>query len=162
MKPIKVIEKLNESYSPTGYTKAMQAILDGIEDDTDEEALQKYLQDIIGFCRTVAEDFGVLVESNSGDDFETYTDYSGDKPVEKKRHTTKYCTIAAAEFVRDNMYDEFGANWRDMPQDEMIDAIAHYTNVYNDANVEPEYEGEDFYGDEANYNEVYDYLLGRY
>ena len=54
--------KLSESFNPTGYTNAIRAIGAGIENDEDTEALQKYLQDIIGYCRSIAEDYGVLVE----------------------------------------------------------------------------------------------------
>ena len=54
--------KVNESFDPSGYTRAIEAISAGIETDEDKEALQKYLQDIIGYCRSIAEDYGVLVE----------------------------------------------------------------------------------------------------
>ena len=88
-------------------------------------------------------------------DFETYTDYSGDKPVKKQRHTNDYCTVAAAEFT----VDRLPANWRELPDDELEDLVREEVNTYNYANVEPEYEKEDFYGDEANAKEVYQYIL---
>lgn len=55
-------EDLSESFDPTGYTKAIEAINAGIETDEDKEALQKYLQDLIGYIRSIAEDYDVLVE----------------------------------------------------------------------------------------------------
>ena len=55
-------EDLGESFDPTGYTKAIEAINAGIETDEDKEALQKYLQDLIGYIRSIAEDYDVLVE----------------------------------------------------------------------------------------------------
>lgn len=54
--------ELNESFDPTGYTKAIEAINAGIETDEDKEALQKYLQDLVGYIRSIAEDYDVLVE----------------------------------------------------------------------------------------------------
>lgn len=64
---VKVEEyELKESFNPTGYTKVIDAISAGIETDEDEEALQKYLQDIINYCRSIAEDYDILVESDNG------------------------------------------------------------------------------------------------
>ena len=54
--------RLKESFDPTGYTKAIEAINAGIETDEDKEALQKYLQDLIGYIRSIAEDYDILVE----------------------------------------------------------------------------------------------------
>lgn len=54
---------LSESISPQLYTKAIQAINNAIESDEDLEEIRQYLQDIIGYCRSVADDYGVLVES---------------------------------------------------------------------------------------------------
>lgn len=76
-------------------------------------------------------------------------------------HSDEYCNLAASDFVADKMYDEFGNDWRNMPEDEILDAVRRYTNEYGYANVEPEYTDEDFYGDEADYREVYKILLGR-
>ena len=55
-------EPLTESISPFAYTTVINAINDGIEDD-DKEALQNYLQDIIKYCRSIAEDYDIFVES---------------------------------------------------------------------------------------------------
>lgn len=91
------------------------------------------------------------------------SEVTGQKAKEepKVKHDDDYCNQAAADFVGDKMSDEFGANWRDLPQDKMIEAIKKYTNEYGEANAQPEYANEDFYGDEADYNKVYDILLGR-
>ena len=49
---------------------------------------------------------------NEESDFETYTDYSGDKPVERQRHTMSYCNMAALDMVHDALSDELGPDWR--------------------------------------------------
>ena len=53
-------ENLNES---EGYTNAVKAISDGIEDDENPDDVREYLQNIIGYCRSIANDRGVVVES---------------------------------------------------------------------------------------------------
>ena len=57
------INDVEEAFDPNGYTNAIRAISDGIEDDTDIEALQDYLQNIIGYCRSIADDYDILLES---------------------------------------------------------------------------------------------------
>ncbi len=54
--------KLEEDFDPRGYTKAIQAISDGIENDEDLDALQKYLQDIVGYCNSIANDYNLTIE----------------------------------------------------------------------------------------------------
>lgn len=56
------IKGLDEAFDPSGYTKVIQAIGDGIEDDDDLDELRNYLQNIIGYCRSIADDYGILVE----------------------------------------------------------------------------------------------------
>ena len=51
--------------------------------------------------------YNTLSESS---DFETYTDYSQEPPVEKQRHTQEYCNTAALQYVLDNLPSELGAN----------------------------------------------------
>lgn len=83
------------------------------------------------------------------------------KKEPKVKHDDDYCNQAAADFVGDKMSDEFGTNWRDLPKDEIIGAVRKYTNEYGEANAQPEYANEDFYGDEADYNKVYNILINR-
>lgn len=56
---------VDEAFNPHGYTNVINAINDGIEDDTDTEALQDYLQNIVGYCRSIANDYDILLESVS-------------------------------------------------------------------------------------------------
>lgn len=58
-------ENVDEAFNPRGYTNAINAINDGIEDDTDIDALQDYLQNIVGYCRSIADDYDILLESVS-------------------------------------------------------------------------------------------------
>ena len=96
---------------------------------------------------------------NEESDFETYTDYSGERPVEKQRHTMSYCNMAALDMCHDALSDELGSDWRHKSLSDIEDIVHSTVYKYNDANVQPEYEEEDFYGDEANAREVYQYIL---
>lgn len=96
---------------------------------------------------------------NEESDFETYIDYSGERPVEKKRHTMSYCNMAALDMVHDALSDQLGVDWRKKSLSDIEDIVHETVFRYNEANVEPEYENEDFYGDEANANEIYKYIL---
>ena len=96
---------------------------------------------------------------NEESDFETYTDYSGDKPVERQRHTMSYCNMAALDMVHDALSDELGPDWRKKSLSDIEDIVHETVFRYNEANVQPEYEDEDFYGDEANARTIYRYIL---
>ena len=54
-------DDLKESFNPSGYTKAIQAISEGIENDEDIEALKQYLQNIIHYCKSLADDYNITV-----------------------------------------------------------------------------------------------------
>ena len=96
---------------------------------------------------------------NEESDFETYTDYSGDKPVERQRHTMSYCNMAALDMVHDALSDELGPDWRHKSLIDIEDIVHDTVFKYNEANVQPEYEDEDFYGDEADARTIYRYIL---
>lgn len=96
---------------------------------------------------------------NEESDFETYTDYSGDKPVERQRHTMSYCNMAALDMVHDALSDELGPDWRHKSLIDIEDIVHETVFRYNEANVQPEYEDEDFYGDEADARTIYRYIL---
>ena len=96
---------------------------------------------------------------NEKSDFETYTDYSGDKPVERQRHTMSYCNMAALDMVHDALSDELGPDWRKKSLSDIEDIVHDTVFKYNEANVQPEYEDEDFYGDEADARAIYRYIL---
>lgn len=52
--------KLNEeAVSPEGYTAALRALHDAIEDDTDTKGLQKFLCDMIKQCQEIASDYDI-------------------------------------------------------------------------------------------------------
>lgn len=96
---------------------------------------------------------------NEESDFETYTDYSGDKPVERQRHTMSYCNMAALDMVHDALSDELGPDWRKKSLSDIEDIVHDTVFKYNEANVQPEYEDEEFYGDEADARAIYRYIL---
>ena len=96
---------------------------------------------------------------NEESDFETYTDYSGDKHVERQRHTMSYCNMAALDMVHDALSDELGPDWRKKSLSDIEDIVHETVFKYNEANVQPEYEDEDFYGDEADARAIYRYIL---
>lgn len=96
---------------------------------------------------------------NEESDFETYTDYSGDKPVERQRHTMSYCNMVALDMVHDALSDELGPDWRKKSLSDIEDIVHETVFRYNEANVQPEYEDEDFYGDEADARAIYRYIL---
>ena len=96
---------------------------------------------------------------NEESDFETYTDYSGDKPVERQRHTMSYCNMAALDMVHDALSDELGPDWRKKSLSDIEDIVHDTVFKYNEANAQPEYEDEDFYGDEADARAIYRYIL---
>ena len=52
---------LGEAFDPSGYTNAIRAINDGIETDEDEESLADYLAKIIGYCKSIADDYNLYI-----------------------------------------------------------------------------------------------------
>lgn len=52
---------VEESFDPSGYTKVIQAINAGIETDEDEESLSEYLAKIIGYCKSIADDYDLYI-----------------------------------------------------------------------------------------------------
>jgi len=81
-----------------------------------------------------------------------------EKNLKESEHSDDYCTIAATEFV----VDRLPSDWKNLSNDELKELVREEVNNYNNANVEPEYENEDFYGDEADYNKVFDYIIYSY
>lgn len=202
MKPIKVLEKLNES-DELKKTIINDVSTDfGIEPGSDEEEmLNNVFDETDDFKEHVIDDFeeyiqykydiNDVIELNKKMDNITeddVNDYFSGKFYEiedeedmddlnraeeiirqeynlvdklDESHDENYCNLAASDFVADKMYDEFGGSWRNMPEDEILDAVRRYTNEYGYANVEPEYADEDFYGDDADYRKVYDILMNK-
>ena len=58
---VELKEEVDEAFDPSGYTKAIQAINAGIETDEDEEALTDYLSQIIGYCKSIADDYNLYI-----------------------------------------------------------------------------------------------------
>lgn len=73
------IKGLDESFDPRGYSKVIKAIGDGIENDDNLDDLRDYLQNIIGYCRSIADDYGILVENVNND--KVVSDTEEDKEV---------------------------------------------------------------------------------
>lgn len=73
-------------------------------------------------------------------------------------HSEDYCTVAAAEFVGDLL----PADWKSLSEDELKDLVYDGVLKYNNGNVEPEYEDSDFYGDSADPDKVYEYIVNNF
>ena len=67
--------------------------------------------------------------------------------------------LGAIDMVKDALSDNLGADWRNKSLVDIEDIVHDTVYKYNEANVQPEYENEDFYGNEANANEIYKYIL---
>ena len=70
-----------------------------------------------------------------------------------------YCNMAALDMVHDALSDELGPDWRKKSLSDIEDIVHDTVFKYNEANVQPEYEDEDFYGDEADARAIYRYIL---
>ena len=132
-----------------------------LKDLVNDEKTLKFIQDTVLELNNFRMDYwnGRITESS---DFETYTDYSQEHPVEKQRHTQEYCNTAALQYVIDNLPSELGADWKKKSLVDIEDVVHDLVYRYNEANVEPEYENCDFYGDEANPIEIYNTILDKY
>ena len=70
-----------------------------------------------------------------------------------------YCNMAALDMVHDALSDELGPDWRKKSLSDIEDIVHDTVFKYNEANVQPEYEDEEFYGDEADARAIYRYIL---
>lgn len=70
-----------------------------------------------------------------------------------------YCNMAALDMVHDALSNELGPDWRKKSLSDIEDIVHDTVFKYNEANVQPEYEDEDFYGDEADARAIYRYIL---
>ena len=70
-----------------------------------------------------------------------------------------YCNMAALDMCKDALSDELGPDWRHKSLSDIEDIVHETVFRYNEANVQPEYEDEDFYGDEADARAIYRYIL---
>lgn len=70
-----------------------------------------------------------------------------------------YCNMAALDMCKDALSDELGPDWRKKSLSDIEDIVHETVFRYNEANVQPEYEDEDFYGDEADARTIYRYIL---
>lgn len=53
---------IKESFNPENVTKVYRIINDGIETDTDLEALKNYLQQIVSYCSGIAKDYNIELQ----------------------------------------------------------------------------------------------------
>ena len=74
-------DSLGESFDPAGITRVLRAISDGIETDEDEEGLTDYLSQIVGYCKSIADDYNLYIpafddmnESCKGSDIKEVVD----------------------------------------------------------------------------------------
>ena len=70
-----------------------------------------------------------------------------------------YCNMAALDMCKDALSNELGPDWRKKSLSDIEDIVHETVFRYNEANVQPEYEDEDFYGDEADARAIYRYIL---
>lgn len=139
---------------PSCEAARLNMIVEGVQVEIDNNSDAKVNNILENYKQGLKED-----TKTTESDFETYTDYSGERPVEKQRHTMSYCNMAALDMCHDALSDELGSDWRHKSLSDIEDIVHSTVYKYNEANVQPEYEEEDFYGDEANAREVYQYIL---
>ena len=84
--------KLKESFNPKGYTNVITAINAGVENDTDKTALQKYLQDIINYCKNMASDYDILIEGESTESTTETSSATQSEDIAKKPEYKKMVT----------------------------------------------------------------------
>lgn len=133
--------------------RKVNSIVKKIANDVDPEYSTSFIED--EYSDKVNS---YLVKSN----YKTPSENKEEKPIDHyaNKHDDSYCIAAASDLVADMMSNKYnGDSWKNLPKDRVMNDIVEFTNVYNNGNVEPEYKDEDFYGDYANPEDVYNYLI---
>ena len=150
-------------------------ILEGYKTSLKEDNTTSSYIDIREIVRYAEEYLAALLNSSVGitrqqDGQYMITMKNDDKTIDKwldlhNRHNLnesndqEYCNMAALDMCKDALSDELGPDWRHKSLSDIEDIVHHTVFKYNEANVQPEYEDEEFYGDEANANTIYKYIL---
>ena len=77
----------------------------------------------------------------------------------KEGHNQEDINMMFVDMCKDALSDELGPDWRKKSLSDIEDIVHDTVFKYNEANVQPEYEDEDFYGDEADAHAIYRYIL---
>lgn len=77
----------------------------------------------------------------------------------KEGHNQEDINMTFVDMCKDALSDELGPDWRKKSLSDIEDIVHDTVFKYNEANVQPEYEDEDFYGDEADARAIYRYIL---
>lgn len=77
----------------------------------------------------------------------------------KEGHNQEDINMTFVDMCKDALSDELGPDWRHKSLSDIEDIVHDTVFKYNEANVQPEYEDEDFYGDEADARAIYRYIL---
>ena len=77
----------------------------------------------------------------------------------KEGHNQEDINMMFVDMCKDALFNELGPDWRKKSLSDIEDIVHDTVFKYNEANVQPEYEDEDFYGDEADARTIYRYIL---
>lgn len=77
----------------------------------------------------------------------------------KEGHNQEDINMMFVDMCKDALSNELGPDWRKKSLSDIEDIVHETVFRYNEANVQPEYEDEDFYGDEADARAIYRYIL---
>ena len=77
----------------------------------------------------------------------------------KEGHNQEDINMMFVDMCKDALSNELGPDWRKKSLSDIEDIVHDTVFKYNEANVQPEYEDEDFYGDEADARAIYRYIL---
>ena len=77
----------------------------------------------------------------------------------KEGHNQEDINMMFVDMCKDALSNELGPDWRKKSLSDIEDIVHDTVFKYNEANVQPEYEDEEFYGDEADARAIYRYIL---
>ena len=102
---------------------------------------------------------GVQVEIDNNSDDKVNNILESYRQSLKEGHSQEDINMMFVDMCKDALSDELGPDWRHKSLADIEDIVHSTVFKYNEANVQPEYEDEEFYGDEANANTIYQYIL---
>lgn len=77
----------------------------------------------------------------------------------KEGHNQEDINMMFVDMCKDALSNELGPDWRKKSLSDIEDIVHDTVFKYNEANIQPEYEDEEFYGDEADARAIYRYIL---
>lgn len=143
-----ILDKLKESNTTSSFIDAREIVT----------YAEFYLSDKLNSSVGIAKrDDGQYMITMSNDD-ETISKWLELHNLNES-NSQSYANMAAIDMCKDALSDKLGVDWRKKSLVDIEDIVHDTVYKYNEANVQPEYENEDFYGDEADANAVYKYIL---